>query len=383
LEQQFYRTPDGAYWTASVFGPSFWSRYLAAFEEVAIIARVRAADRPKPEWERVDQRAISVAAVPDYVGLLEFMQCFRTVRRSLVRAIQACDALIVRAPSLLGMLLLPELRHRCYGLEVVGDPLDMFARNSVSHRFRPVIRQFAAAALRQMCEEAQCVAYVTQRALQRRYPPGASAFSTQYSSVELPDSHYALEPRRYGTSPEHVLVSVGTLEQLYKGPDVVLAALEELVSAHPVSLRWAGGGKYLDAMRARAAATGVSGRAEFVGCLPPGRPIRDLLDGGDLFILASRQEGVPRAMLEAMARGLPCIGTRVGGMTELLPDECLVPPNDPGALARKRRAVLSEPEQLSRMSEQSLATARRYNSAELEPRRLAMYRELRARTGTA
>ena len=47
------------------------------------------------------------------------------------------------------------------------------------------------------------------------------------------------------------------------------------------------------------------------------------LDSLDVYIQPSLQEGLPRALIEAMSRGLPCYGTRTGGIPELLPAECV------------------------------------------------------------
>ena len=65
-----------------------------------------------------------------------------------------------------------------------------------------------------------------------------------------------------------------------------------------------------------------------------GHGVTEQLDAADVFVLPSRQEGLPRAMIEAMARSLPCVGSDVGGISELIPD-WVVPPNDPQALALK------------------------------------------------
>ncbi len=88
--------------------------------------------------------------------------------------------------------------------------------------------------------------------------------------------------------------------------------------------------------------------------------MRSQLDQADLFVLPSRQEGLPRALLEAMARALPAIGSTAGGIPELLPPEDLVAPADIGALAAKIAEVLTDPARLQAMSARNLAKARGY-----------------------
>jgi glycosyltransferase involved in cell wall biosynthesis len=70
-----------------------------------------------------------------------------------------------------------------------------------------------------------------------------------------------------------------------------------------------------------------------------------------------------------MARGLPCIGSAVGGIPELLQPENLVPRGDAPALARKIREVVEDPERMARMSPGNLARARDYHTSLLTGRR--------------
>lgn len=85
-------------------------------------------------------------------------------------------------------------------------------------------------------------------------------------------------------------------------------------------------------------------------------------------------------MIEAMARGLPCVGTTVGGIPELLPPEDLVPPGDVPALAAKIRQVLGDPQRLAQMSRRNLEKAREYSEHMLTPRRDEFCRYLLRRT---
>jgi len=197
--------------------------------------------------------------------------------------------------------------------------------------------------------------------------------------VDLPARAFAAGPRqgRQRTSP-FTLLTVGTLAQLYKAPDVLIDATEICVrDGFDVRLVLVGDGQYRRELEARAARLRRREHVRFLGQLPPGDAVRAQLDEADLFVLPSRQEGLPRAMVEAMARALPCIGSKVGGIPELLPDDDMVPPDDVLALARKMREILSEPGRLLCMSKRNLEKAREYRAEHLHERRIEFYKHLR------
>jgi glycosyltransferase involved in cell wall biosynthesis len=94
-----------------------------------------------------------------------------------------------------------------------------------------------------------------------------------------------------------------------------------------------GDGPLLPAMRAKAQAAGVAN----VVWLPGARTdVPDILRSFDVFAMSSIAEGTPGSALEAMASGLPVVGTRVGGIPEVIDDGVtglLVPPSDAAAMA--------------------------------------------------
>src|ERR1043166_5635017 len=109
---------------------------------------------------------------------------------------------------------------------------------------------------------------------------------------------------------------------MYKAPDVLIRAVAQCVAAgFDLTLHVVGDGKHRPELEQLASALGVSDRVIFLGLLPAGAAVRERLDRSDLFVLASRCEGLPRAMVEAMARSLPCIGSTIGGIPELLPED--------------------------------------------------------------
>ncbi|MHC4717303.1 MAG: glycosyltransferase family 4 protein [Planctomycetota bacterium] len=140
------------------------------------------------------------------------------------------------------------------------------------------------------------------------------------------------------------------------------------------------GGGTLEQMRALAGELGVGDRVHFRGVLPGGKAIMDAIDTFDLFLCATACEGLPRVVIEAMARGCPCIGSDIGGIPELLEPTHLVVPADVDSLAERISQVLADPVGVAASVERNVEVARRYTTDQLEPRRTALYRELRERT---
>jgi glycosyltransferase involved in cell wall biosynthesis len=248
------------------------------------------------------------------------------------------------------------------------------------HPLRAVLRASATRQLRRLCGNAAAASYVTRDALQRRYP--CPAYSVGVSDVELPAPAFVDGPRPpvTGDAPRTV-ITVGTMAQLYKAQDVLIDAIGNCVRAGlDLRLVLVGDGRHREELAARAAEQQLAERVEFTGALPAGAPIRRSLDAADLFVLPSYQEGLPRAMVEAMARGLPCIGSTVGGIPELLASEDLVAPGEATTLAAKIREVLLDSARLARMSARNLEVARQYRDDLLAEKRLAFYERLREAT---
>ena len=383
IEHRFDRTPDGAVWTQTMFARPFWSRYLAVFDHVRVVARVREAPTAPETWQRADGDGVTFAPLPHYLGPWQYLKMRRRLTRAAVAAVGPGDAVLFRAPSTIAAQIEPALKRtgHPYGMEVLGDPYDVFAPGAVRHPLRPFFRWWFPRRMRRQCAGASATGYVTERALQRRYPPAAGAFTTYYSDVELSEGTFVETPRVPRRDGPFTMITVGSLAQMYKAPDVQIDALAQLVKEGlDIRLVLVGDGKHRPELEARAAALGMADRVAFRGQLTAGAVVRDALDAADLFLLPSRTEGMPRALIEAMARGLPAIGSTMGGIPELLPPEDIVPPGDVAALAGKIRAVITDPERRARMSARNLAHARGYGEDELRARRTSFYRALREAT---
>ncbi len=378
-------TSDGTLWTAHApLRYPFWQRYLDVFDEVRLLARARPCQEPPDGWQQASGPGVVAVPIPYYEGPVQYAKAVSRINAVIDDAIADAQALALRVPAPISAHTMRALRSgRPYSVEVCGDPYESFGPATGSrHPLQPFFRWWYTKQLRQQCFGACAAAYVTETSLQRRYPPGPGAFTTHFSSIELTSEAIAETPRKYrGTNGPVRVVAVGSLAQLYKGPDVLIDAIDACRKAGvDLSLTWVGDGKYRQDMLARVADLGLQDRIDFIGQLSTPAAVRERLDEANLFVLPSRTEGLPKAIIEAMARGLPCIGTSVGGIPELLPPEDMVPPGDAPALASRLREVLPDGPRLNKMAHRNLEKAKAYRNDILRQRRIAFYRHLHDRT---
>ena len=162
-----------------------------------------------------------------------------------------------------------------------------------------------------------------------------------------------------------VIVTVGNLTPK-KGHTHLLAAAVKVAARHAAArFLIVGQGPQADALRMEADRLGLNGRLVFAGFRPDA--VR-LVAASDIFVLSSIYEGLPVALLEAMALGKPSVVTRVGGIPEATDEasSLLVPPGDPQALADAVSALLDSADLRVRMGVAARVRARsRYGVAHM------------------
>ena len=361
-EARFERTPDGEIWGPPAYGRALWARYLDVFSSVMIAARVADVAGASAGCVTASSPDVHFCPLVPYSGLSGLLANLRCVRASVASALQNTTAIIVRAPSPIAYLTCRAAARvgRPFAAEIVGDSDQVFSRGAFHHPLRVPIRWFARSTQRQLSRDAIAVLYVTNTVLQRRYPSQGQCYAA--SDAALDDLAFASEDRHEWQPPaEFVLVTVGGLDQPYKGTGALLDAVYELRQRGAgVRLRIVGDGRLLAHYQRRCEALGLSNVVEFVG-QQDRAGVRTALDSAHLFVLPSLTEGLPRALLEAMARGLPAVATNVGGVPELLPSECLVPPRDAHALATRIEQMMCDQPGRRRFGRRNRAHARTHH----------------------
>ncbi|EYB69485.1 glycosyl transferase group 1 [Deinococcus phoenicis] len=380
LEQRFIHTPDGATYDDGHATYPLWQRYLDVFEEVQIVGRSQAVAEVPPGYRRVDGPGVRVMHVPFYQGPGGLLRRLPRVAATLRRALEPQGAVIVRLSGVLAHLAagLRWMQGRPFAAEVINDPHLGFGGEGVQHPLRRLFRWALTTLTRVQCRQAAAVQYVTRSALQRKYPPHPDRPRFGVSDVYLPPEAFAA-PRLY-RAPARRAVLVGSLDHPHKAADIVLRALARL-RGEGLDLHFTlvGEGTLRPGLEALARELGVSEVCDFVGQRSTPAGVRRDLARAELFLIPSRTEGLPRALLEAMAQGLPALGSEVGGLPELLPPDLRVIPGDVESLVTVWRRLALDPARLSAESARNVTLAHEYADEVLQQRRNQFLRAVRTR----
>ena len=179
-----------------------------------------------------------------------------------------------------------------------------------------------------------------------------------------------------GIGPDEVLVAtVANLRGNKDYPTMLAAARRLADTGIPIRFVSVGQGPLAQELETTREQLGLGDRFRFLGYRDD--PVRVLV-AADVFCLSSRFEGLPIALLEAMAAGLPVVATTVGGIPTVVTDGQegrLVPPGDPGALANAV-AELADRESRSRLAKAATARVRSFGIDRAVQRQQELYEQL-------
>jgi colanic acid/amylovoran biosynthesis glycosyltransferase len=175
------------------------------------------------------------------------------------------------------------------------------------------------------------------------------------------------KPTPRGSTQPRQIVCVGRLVAA-KGQHILLRALSLLhAKGHEVRLVFVGSGPDMESLKREADTNGLTDRVTFRGALNHDQT-REQLAEADVFALASFAEGIPVALMEAMAMSIPCVSTNVAGIPELIRhnvDGLLVPASSVEAMARALESLLADRELRERLGRSGrVRVTERYNLAD-------------------
>jgi glycosyltransferase involved in cell wall biosynthesis len=270
------------------------------------------------------------------VFLNHFLENFLNI----IRLLKKSDYIVVRLPSFLGVfvLFLNIFFKKKYFVELVGDAEDsLIFRKSKKNYLYLLMVSFFVFLNKIFVKNASGIIYVTKNNLQNKYPSKAE-INKGISDVilNIENINNDLDFYKKKNINGFKIGLIGSFNNEYKGIDCAIHAIHKLKElGFTVNLHILGTGRLQDKYADLAAQLGVSDSIFFDGSLAGGKAVFDWLDKLDIYIQPSKTEGLPRALLEAMSRGLPIVASNVGGIPELINPNWLIAPNDSKDLAKK------------------------------------------------
>lgn len=358
----------------STGGLSFevFQRYLDKNDEIYIYTRVKNIENMEKKLIQVNGKNVICVPSEIYNKPIEYYTKNKKIKQEANKILANIDLCIIRLQSMLGAIVLDEVKKKNipYIIELVACPWDsLWNYGGIKAKFFAPIMYFKT---KKQVKNAKNVIYVSERFLQKRYPTKGNQINC--SNVNLQDVKSEVLDNRI-QKIEHMnnqnkfkIGLVGSLNVNFKGHSTAIKAISLLKQKYNIELHFLGAGeknRWVQLINKY----NVEENVFFDGVLPSGEPVYNWMDELDIFLIPSLQEGLPRALIEAMSRGCPAIGVKTGGIPELLDENYICKRKDYKTIAKKIAELLDNKNIMIEQSEKNFNKAKNYTKDVLNKRR--------------
>ncbi|WP_286729275.1 glycosyltransferase [Acinetobacter sp. UBA1297] len=372
-------TNNGNYFSEGKFSNKIFTRYDCLKANIVIISRKINSEQVE-YYNKIDKENIKFSPVKGVKFYFIFSTYFFINLVKIAYYIVRSDLLIVRMPSILGLFVLSInlIFKKKYAVELVGNGREAWfnikSKNSYFYKKIAIlldkIRKFHIF-------NANGVIYVTKKDLQKYYP--TKGFVAVASNVEVNVEKNFYLDRKAEARDYYKIGLIGSFNNEYKGIETAIKAIKILKDQGVNSkLNIVGSGKLKEYYLNLAKRLDIEHDIIFLGSIKGGENIFQWLDSLDVYIQPSYTEGLPRALIEAMSRGLPAIATQVGGIPELLDKEYLIPPKDHKRLALSLINLLGDSHERYNQSRKNFEQVKYYDSNYLTQQREIFWKKFKS-----
>lgn len=328
----------GLWYTDPNFTDEVWNRYIAVCDHLTILLRretniykddeCRKRFNPIPVTSKVDVIPLEDNTKPKMNLLNIFMN--HRIKKAIYTAVYESDKVIIRSASYYTKICMDAclLYKKPYLMEVTG-----FAKEGMSNHsmLGKLSANYFEKLTKQIAHNAEAAIYVTDEALQKRYP---CKKMLGCSDVVLQCADDVILKRRLNKISEKrdgEIIRIGTaafLDVKWKGQQNVIMALFNLKQRGVTNIHYemigTGRGYHLIKLVKK---LGLEKQVKILGAYPH-EQVFNWLDNIDIYIQPSYQEGLCRAIVEAISRACPVIASDAGGNYELINNDYIFPRGD-------------------------------------------------------
>jgi len=233
---------------------------------------------------------------------------------------------------------------------------------------------------RKLLSNSEYAHYVTRQFLQKKYPTKGKALGC--SDINLGEFDLdALQRRKnkrnnMASSSEIKLITVGSIDAGYKGQEFVMEAIAKLKKRGDSRYHYyLIGGHKGERLRQISQKLNIEDRVHFLG-VKNIEEVFSWLDQCDIYLQPSLTEGLPRSVIEAMSKALPCIGFQAGGIPELLESQYVLKPKDIDGIVSALLKLDNEDE-YQRAAKRNFIEAQKYDHKILQKQIQDFYIEIK------
>ena len=322
---------------------------------------------------------VQVVSVPNFKSPKLYFTEKKTAESIVADQVEKSDIFVLRSQSSIAQLALKYILklRKPYIIESVGCSWDSYWNHGALGK---IVAPYMYYKTRRAIAGADYVYYVTTKFLQKRYPTKGKTVCC--SNVVLEQLENSVLDKRiekigiFDPKKKLILGTAAALDTRYKGQEYVIQAIPTLVEmGYDVVYHLAGGmtgSKPNSFLKDIVKKYDVSDRVVFCGSLSS-EQMKHYYDTLDIYVQPSKQEGLPRAVIEAMSRGLPVIGTNIAGIPELVQEDFLFKKGSTDEVIKALRRILKS--NLVKVAEQNFAMARNYEKDKLRKRREHFYEQ--------
>lgn len=377
-----YFEHDGKHYDNFGFNYAFFEPYLQVFERVDVLCRMKQVDSVEGLVQSSGDR-LHFHGTPAVHGMKWFLQSL-SYFAPYAQLISEVDAICYRIPAtacwnvhVINSRLKQPKPHM---FEFIGDPMDaLFSVNDsfLKRKLMQLVGAVHSKRMRAMSSTAVSGSYVSAHHLQKKFPPPVGVETEAISSIRLNEDYIRETPRPLPPLNPVKIVEVASFVRQKNQSYLIRIAAGLKQKNIPVELNFVGTGAEQEEARLLVKKLGLEKEVIFHNQVTGFDNIVRILDSCHIFCLPSFSEGVPRSMIEAMARGLVCVGTPIGGIVELIDENYTFPINNVEAAVDKISDLVINSEDWEEIGKENIAKAREYGQSVLGPRRIKVFTQLR------
>jgi len=369
----------GKLYTSGNLNSELWNRYLKHFSSITVIGRCKSEDDTS-RYHLAEKENVTFKLFYDVKGGSDYFKKRNKIEIKLKEEISKHDIVILRFPATISIFAAQYcIKNKIpYVAEVVGCSWD--CTWNYGGLGTKIIAPYSYFQMKKAVKNAIASIYVTNFFLQKRYPSNAEikAYASNVILKEVDETALTkrLNKIEHNSKVFHVGI-IGNIAVKYKGYDVLLEAVNKLPSEirSKIKISFVGGGNP-DYLKDLIKINNLGDQAQILGKYKAGKEIFNFLDTLDLYIHPSRQEGLPRVVIEAMSRACPVLASSVAGTPELIHENFIHKPGDSLKLLNDIKFLIENKSELNQMAKDNFANSKEYLFEKLEARRELFFKQV-------